>query len=191
METTMVATENESAVGNLLKAYEGELNAHARYRAYAAKAEDEGMSGAASLFRAAARAEQIHAGNHARVIRHMGGEAAADILPFRVKSTLENLKAALGGEQHEIDSLYPTFLVQAISQLDTSAMRSFVWAMESEKTHARLYEDAVASIENGPGWTQEQIDFYVCTLCGYTAKIQEADNCPACNFIWDRFERIH
>jgi rubrerythrin len=191
METTMVATENESAVGNLLKAYEGELNAHARYRAYAAKAEDEGMSGAASLFRAAARAEQIHAGNHARVIRHMGGEAAADILPFRVKSTLENLKAALGGEQHEIDSLYPTFLVQAISQLDTSAMRSFVWAMESEKTHARLYEDAVASIENGPGWTQEQIDFYVCTLCGYTAKIQEADNCPACNFVWDRFERIH
>jgi rubrerythrin len=151
METTMVATENESAVGNLLKAYEGELNAHARYRAYAAKAEDEGMSGAASLFRAAARAEQIHAGNHARVIRHMGGEAVADILPFRVKSTLENLKAALGGEQHEIDSLYPTFLVQAISQLDTSAMRSFVWAMESEKTHARLYEDAVASIENGPG----------------------------------------
>jgi rubrerythrin len=191
METTMVATENESAVGNLLKAYEGELNAHARYRAYAAKAEDEGMSGAASLFRAAARAEQIHAGNHARVIRHMGGEAVADILPFRVKSTLENLKAALGGEQHEIDSLYPTFLVQAISQLDTSAMRSFVWAMESEKTHARLYEDAVASIENGPGWTQEQIDFYVCTLCGYTAKIQEADNCPACNFVWDRFERIH
>jgi rubrerythrin len=191
METTMVATENESAVGNLLKAYEGELNAHARYRAYAAKAEDEGMSGAASLFRAAARAEQIHAGNHARVIRHMGGEAVADILPFRVKSTLENLKAALGGEQHEIDSLYPTFLVQAISQLDTSAMRSFVWAMESEKTHARLYEDAVASIENGPGWTQEQIDFYVCTLCGYTAKIQEADNCPACKFIWDRFERIH
>jgi len=187
----MVATENESAVSNLLKAYEGELNAHARYKAYAAKAEDEGMSGAASLFRAAARAEQIHAGNHARVIRHMGGEAVADILPFRVKSTLENLKSALGGEQHEIDSLYPTFLVQAISQLDTSAMRSFVWAMESEKTHARLYEDAVAAIENGPGWTQEQIDFYVCTLCGYTAKIQEADNCPACNFVWDRFERIH
>ena len=186
----MVATENEIAVSNLLKAYEGELNAHARYKAYAARAEAEGMSGAASLFRAAARAEQIHAGNHARVIRHMGGEAAADILPFRVKSTLENLKAALGGEQHEIDSLYPKFLIHATSQLDTSAMRSFVWAMESEKTHARLYQDAVLATENGPGWTQDQIDFYVCTLCGYTAKIQEADNCPACNFVWDRFERI-
>jgi len=30
----------------------------------------------------------------------------------------------------------------------------------------------------------------VCTLCGYTAKTQEADNCPACNFVWDRFEVV-
>jgi rubrerythrin len=186
----MVAAENESAVSNLLAAYEGELNSHARYKAYAAKAEAEGMNGAASLFRAAARAEQIHASNHARVIRQMGGEAAASILPFRVKSTLENLRTALGGEQNEIDSLYPKFLVHATSQLDTSAMRSFVWAMESERTHARLYEDAVASMEAGPGWTQDQLEFHVCTLCGYTAKLQEADNCPACNFVWDRFERI-
>jgi rubrerythrin len=191
MERTMVATENESAVSNLLKAYEGELNSHARYKAYAAPAEAEGMNGAASLFRAAARAEQIHAGNHARVIRHLGGEAVANILPFRVKGTLENLKMALGGEQHEIDSLYPTFLVHAISQIDTSAIRSFVWAMESEKTHARLYENAVTSMEAGPGWTSEQLEFHVCTLCGYTAKAQEADNCPAKNFVWDRFERIH
>jgi rubrerythrin len=186
----LVDTQNENAVSNLLAAYEGELNSHARYKAYATRAEAEGMNGAASLFRAAARAEQIHASNHARVIRHMGGEATANILPFRVKSTLENLKTALGGEQNEIESLYPSFLVHATSQLDTSAMRSFVWAMESEKTHARLYEDAVASMEAGPGWTSEQLDFYVCTLCGYTAKLQEADNCPACNFVWDRFERI-
>ena len=70
----MVAAENESAVSDLVAAYEGELNAHVRYKAYAVRAEAEGMNGAASLFRAAARAEQIHAGNHARVIRHMGGD---------------------------------------------------------------------------------------------------------------------
>ena len=186
----MVATEKENAVGNLLAAYESEINAHARYKAYAAKAESEGLNGAASLFRAAARAEQIHASNHARVIRHMGGEIEAEIQPFRIKSTLENLKTALGGEQREIDSLYPEFLVHATSQVDTHAMRSFQWAMESEKTHARLYEDAVATAESGQGWTQEQLDFYVCTLCGYTAKTQEADNCPVCNFVWDRFEVI-
>lgn len=186
----MVATENESAVNNLLDAYASELNAHARYKAYAARAEAEGMYGAASLFRAAARAEQIHAGNHARVIRSMGGDIEAKIHPFRVRSTIENLKTALGGEQHEIESLYPSFLVHATSQLDTTAMRSFHWAMESEKTHARLYEDALTAMEKGPGWTRDQLDFYVCTLCGYTARTQEADNCPACNFVWDRFEVI-
>ena len=40
------------------------------------------------------------------------------------------------------------------------------------------------------GAKHDQIEFHVCTLCGYTAKKQEADNCPACNFVWDRFERI-
>ena len=186
----MVAIEIESAIDNLLAAYESEITSHARYNAFAAKAAAEGYNGAASLFRAAARAEQIHASNHARVIRHMGGEAVAEIQPFRVKSTLENLKSALGGEQREIDDLYPSFLVDATSKLDTTAMRSFHWAMESEKTHARLYEDAVATLETGPGWTQYQLDFYVCKLCGYTAKTQEADNCPACNFDWQRFEVV-
>jgi rubrerythrin len=186
----MVATENENAVSNLLAAYEGEINAHARYKAFAAKAESEGLNGAASLFRAAARAEQIHASNHARVIRRLGGDIEAEIRPFRVKSTLENLKAALGAEQEEIDSLYPEFLIHAASHLETSAMRSFAWAMESEKTHAKLYQDAVSTMEAGQSWTEEQLNFYVCTLCGYTAKTQEGDNCPACNFVWERFEVI-
>src|SRR3569833_2429921 len=161
----MAVVEREHAVSDLLAAYQGEINSHARYKAYAVKAESERQNGAASLFRAAARAEQIHASNHARVIRHMGGEIQAEIRPFRIKSTLENQKSALGGEQREIDSLYPEFLIHATSQLDTHAMRSFQWAMESEKTQKRLYEDAVSAMESGPGWTQDQLDFYVCTLC--------------------------
>ncbi|HEY1575735.1 MAG TPA: hypothetical protein VGF82_01505 [Terracidiphilus sp.] len=48
----------------------------------------------------------------------------------------------------------------------------------------------MAAMETGTGWTQEQIDFYECTLCGYTAKQHEADNCPACKYVWDSFEVI-
>src|SRR3974390_1266650 len=108
----MVTTEKEPALSNLLAAYEGEINTHAKYKAFAFKAESEGLPRAASLFRAAARAEQIHANNHARVIRRMGGNARAEIRPFSVRNTLENLRAALFGEQREIDSLYPAFLEQ-------------------------------------------------------------------------------
>jgi rubrerythrin len=189
----MVTTEKEDALSNLLAAYESEINAHARYKAFALKAEAEGLHRAASLFRAAARAEQIHAGNHARVIRHMRGDARAEIHPFRVRNTLENLRAALFGEQHEIDSLYPAFIQEAQSRFNTIAARTFTWAMESEKSHAKLYSEAVKAFETGEitHWTLADLVLYVCTVCGYTAKSAEADNCPVCNFLWERFEVIH
>src|ERR1035438_4407961 len=101
-----IVAENELTVQNLLAAFEGESNAHAKYTAFAAKADADGLHGAASLFRAAARAEQIHATNHARVIKQLGGDARCEIHPANVKSTLDNLKAALSGEQYEIDTMY-------------------------------------------------------------------------------------
>src|ERR1039458_10052520 len=87
MQANQVAAENELTVRNLLAAFEGESNAHAKYAAFAVKADADGYHGAASLFRAAARAEQIHANNHARVIRQLGGGALAEIQPIEVKST--------------------------------------------------------------------------------------------------------
>jgi len=90
-----ITAENEITVKNLLAAFEGESNAHAKYTAFAVKADEDGLHGAASLFRAAGRAEQIHAANHARVIKQLGGEARCEIHAVDVKSTLENLKAIL------------------------------------------------------------------------------------------------
>ena len=58
---------------NLQAAFNGESSPRARYSVFAEKADAEGYAGAASLFRAAARAEEIHAGNHAAVIQKFGG----------------------------------------------------------------------------------------------------------------------
>src|SRR3569833_2338711 len=99
--------EKTLTITNLLAAFEGESNAHSKYLLFAAKADAEGWHGAASLFRAAARAEEIHASNHARVLKQLGAEAKCQIHPAEVKSTLENLKAALAGERCEIDTMYP------------------------------------------------------------------------------------
>ncbi len=49
-----IAVENSKTVENLLAAFEGESNAHAKYTAFAVKADADGLRGAASLFRAAA-----------------------------------------------------------------------------------------------------------------------------------------
>ena len=169
-----IAAENAVTVQNLLAAFEGESNAHAKYTAFAAKADEEGLHGAASLFRAAARAEcEIHS--------------------FEAKSTLENLKVALNGEKYEIDTMYPGFLAEATERKNTAAIRTFTGALEAEKTHARLYSEAIALLQAGKkdSWIGEAREFYVCPVCGYTSETEEEhERCPVCNCPWERFEII-
>lgn len=188
-----IAAENTATIANLLAAFEGESNAHAKYTAFAVKADADGWHGAASLLRAAARAEQIHAANHARVIRQLGGEATCVIHAVPVQGTLENLKTALAGENYEIDTMYPDFLEEANARKNVAAIRTFSWAMEAEKTHSRLYSEAVALVEAGKkdSWAASTRDFYVCAVCGYTSETpEEHERCPVCNLSWDKFEVI-
>jgi rubrerythrin len=131
-----VAIENATFIQNLMTAYKGESNAHARYIAFAAKADVDGLYGVASMFRAVARAEKIHAENHARAIEQLGGEAIDDADPVGLSTTLENLKTALAGEQYEIETMYPGFLKEASESKNAAAIRSFHDALEAEKVHA-------------------------------------------------------
>ncbi|HIJ08634.1 TPA: rubrerythrin family protein, partial [Candidatus Bathyarchaeota archaeon] len=82
---------------NLKSAFAGESQANRRYLAFAKKAEEEGFTQASKLFKAAAEAETIHALNHVRI----SGE---------VKSTMDNLNAAVSGETHEFKKMYPEFI---------------------------------------------------------------------------------
>ena len=185
--------EKSATLANLLAAYEGESNAHTKYDFFAAKADAEGWLGAASLFRAAARAEQIHALNHARVIKQLGGEARCEIHAVEVKSTLANLKAALAGEQYEIDTMYPGFIAEAFGIDVALARRTFTWALEAEKTHSRLFQEAINIVELRikESWVGLPCAFYICAACGYTTRTREEHaRCPACNLSYDKFEVI-
>jgi rubrerythrin len=94
----------------------------------------------------------------------LGSRSECEIHPVEVKSTLENLKAALNGEQYEIDTMYPGFLEEATAHKTTSAMRTFTYALEAEKTHARLYGEAITLLAAGKkdSWIAEARDFYIC-----------------------------
>jgi rubrerythrin len=188
-----IPAQYSETVANLLSAFAGESNANAKYVAFAVKADADGWHGAASLFRAAAQAEQIHAANHARVLRQLGAEAACEIHPVKVKSTLENLRAALTGEQYEIDTMYPNFVREAGAESNPTATRTFTWAMEAEKSHARLYAEAITLVKAGKRqtWVGTARDFYVCTACGYTSETPgEHELCPVCNLPWEKFDVI-
>jgi len=173
------AATQSKTLDNLMAAYNGESNAHAKYLAYAEKADQEGYHKVASLFRAAASAEEIHLNNHARVIKALGGTPKADIKLPEIKSTKENLEDAVKGESYERDTMYPEFIAQAEKDGDTSAVRTFTYAKSAEAEHAKLYQEA---LNNLAAWKAPKADFYVCPTCGYTVEGKPSfESCPVCS----------
>jgi len=158
----------------LKSAFAGESQANRRYLAYAKIADDEGHPQAARLFRAAAHAETIHAHNHLRTL----GE---------IRTTTENLKSAVEGENYEILSMYPQFIQEAEAEGEKKALRSFQWAWEVEKGHEALFHKALETLES----ENEEFDYYVCPFCGYTHERGAPDKCPVCGAPASKFERIH
>jgi len=163
---------------NLMAAYNGESNAHAKYLAFAEKADKEGYGKVASLFRAAASAEEIHLKSHAEVIKGMGGVPKADIKVPEIKSTKENIESGLQGENYERITMYPDFIAQAQKEDNKAAVRTFTYAKFAEIEHAKLYKEALDNLET---WKGAKTDFFVCPVCGYTVKGKPPfEACPVC-----------
>lgn len=186
MAATGTAISSESTLKNLQIAFNGESNAAAKYAEFASKADEEGYARVASLFRAASRAENIHAANHARVISRLGATPKAKIEPVEVHSTLENLKVALAGEEYERDVMYPEFIKEAEAQNNPAAVRTFRFALEAEAEHAHLYALAIRTLEQ---WRTKTV-FYVCVTCGYTTADVNFVRCAVCGNPKERFEPV-
>lgn len=173
---------------NLQTAFNGESNANAKYLAFAKKADDEGYAKVGSLFRAAARAEEIHKNNHADVIKKMGGSPTADIKAAEVKTTAENLKGAIEGETYERDKMYPEFIAEARSSGNKEALRTFNFAKTAEGEHAKLYAEALANLAD---WKGGKTNFFVCSTCGYTTMDADLKKCPVDFTPKEKFESIN
>jgi rubrerythrin len=153
------------SIDDLKAAFAGESQANRKYLAFAKKADREGFTEVAKLFRAVAAAETVHAHNHLRTL----GE---------IKSTAENLEAAIGGEHYEVTVMYPEFLEDAEVDAHEGAKRSFDWAMQVEKIHEKLYKAALENLDKEDG---ESVDYWVCGTCGHTHVGGEPpEKCPIC-----------
>ena len=163
------------SVENLKGAFAGESQANRRYTAFARKAEEEGFSQVAKLFRAAAEAETIHALNHISIM----GE---------VKSTAENLGAAISGETYEFKTMYPEYLATSKKEGNQQATWSFNVANKVEQIHAGLFKEAVEALKSGkqpPG-----VDYYVCGVCGNTVEGEAPERCPICGTPRAKFFKV-
>lgn len=159
---------------DLKGAFAGESQANRKYTAFARQADAAGHPQVAKLFRAAAAAETVHALNH---FKAMG----------QIKSTAENLEAAIGGENYEVVSMYPEFIADAQEEGNKEALRTFEYAWEVEKIHEGLFRKALANLD-APA---ESVDYWVCPVCGYTHEGPEPpEKCPVCGVKGERFEFV-
>jgi rubrerythrin len=161
---------------NLKAAFAGESQANRTYLAFAKKAEADGLKQIAKLFRAAAEAETVHAHAHLRV---MGG----------VKTSAENLQAAIDGEGYEFMEMYPAFVAQAEAEGDKGATVSFKNAMAVEKVHHALYTKALETLTSGKDLASARI--WVCPICGNTViGDRPPEKCDVCGASANKFSEI-
>jgi rubrerythrin len=158
---------------NLEAAFGGESMANRKYLAFSEKADKEGFPQVARLFRAAAAAETVHAHAH---LRALDG----------IKSTAENLQAAIQGENYEATIMYPGFIETAQAEDEKRALLSFKRALDVEKGHEQLYREAADQL----GQKQGDFDYYVCPICGYTHPRNAPETCPICGSSGSNFLRI-
>ena len=127
--STLTKTER-----NLWNAIVAEALAYLKYNAYAHKALEEGHPEVAQVFQEVAGAETIHGLNHLRV--------SGDI-----KSTLENLRTVTVGEAKEFSTIYPRMIQDALAEGETDAAQSFALALERERHHLDVFNQALTRLE--------------------------------------------
>jgi rubrerythrin len=160
---------------NLKEAFAGESQANRKYTAFARKADEDGLSQVARLFRAAGESETVHALNHLHV---MDG----------IRSTLENLKEAAGGEADEFEEMYPEFIEQAEEDGNQEARDSFDYACQVEEIHRELYNRAIEAVQGGEDL--ESVQMWVCQGCGNTVEGEPPETCPICGAPRSMFKNV-
>lgn len=181
-----MSVKNAMTADFLHSAYSGESMAHMRYLIWGEIARKEGFPNIEKLFAGISYAERVHATNHFNVI---DGNIADATVPaggvFGVGKTVDNLQGAIDGELHEVDQMYPVYLNTAKLQNETGAQRSFHFALEAEKIHARLFKMAQDAAKEGKDIELKSV--CICPVCGHTILDEAPDVCPVCGAKKDKY----
>lgn len=168
-----MAVKHQMTKQNLEAAYAGESQAHMRYLIFADVAEKEGRPNLARLFRAIAYAEQVHATNHYRALGN-------------INDTVSNLDVAIAGENFEVEEMYPVYHEVANFQEEKEAAITTHGALEAEKIHSKMYQEAKKTAQAGKDLELGPVQ--ICSVCGYTVEGDAPDKCPICGAPRDKFK---
>ncbi len=173
----------------------GELLAHARYTAYAARAREESYPRIAALALALAASEAIHARNFQAVLHSLGVDATLEGPAVTVGDTRSNIRNASTAELDEIDVRYPLYLARIRPEHHEPAIAALTHAWEAEKQHRDLITQLIQgsgllfgvmarTIEGTP------VQYFICDNCGSTLPELPAETCPVCQGPASRYSRV-
>ena len=176
---------------NLLTAFAGESQARNRYT-YAAKiADKEGFVQIGHLFIRTAEQERVHAKTLFKLLEGGEVEITAAFPAGVLGSTLENLEAAAGGEEHEYMDMYPSFAKTAEEEGFPLIAAVFRAIAKAEQQHAKQYRALISNLQENKVFRKDAPVRWQCTKCGYVHEGAEApQKCPACAHPQGYFELL-
>jgi rubrerythrin len=174
---------------NILTAFAGESQARNRYTYFAAVAKKEGFVQVSAVFEETANQEKEHAKRLFKLLEGGEVEITAAFPAGTIGSTLENLKASAGGENHEQVSMYPEFAAIAREEGFKDIATIFDAIAVAERFHEKRFSALAKNIETGKVFKKDKAVAWRCRNCGYVYEGTAAPNkCPACDHPQAHFE---
>ncbi len=127
---------------NLKDAFAGESQANRRYLYFAKVADVEGLPEIAGNFKETADGETGHAHGHLDYLKQVGDPATG--LP--IGTTEKNLKAAIAGETHEYETMYPSMAKTAREEGFDDVAEWFETLAKAEKSHAGRFTKMLGTL---------------------------------------------
>lgn len=139
---------------NLLTAFTGEVQAHAKYLYFSEKAKEDGYEQIAEIFKYTAQNELEHAKIWFEKLGYLG-------------NTTQNLKDAASGENFEWSEMYKEFAETAKEEGFTQIARLFTAVSDIEKYHEARYNALIDNINNDTVFSKTEQVLWECRNCGH------------------------
>ena len=171
-----MVTENLTLV-NLMKAFAGESQARNKYEYFAKVAQKEGYRDIAAHFQRAANNEKSHAKLELSLHNRMATDSDSNF-----GNTMENLQAAIDGENYEHTSMYPDFAKIAKEEGYSEAARLFKGIGKIEVEHEKIFLLMLGRMKNETVYADDLDDTaWICEVCGHIHYGKKAlEICPVC-----------
>lgn len=200
IETTEISPESfDKLVKRLNDAYLREFAAGARCNAWAEKAEKDGWKHAASVFRAVAKSESVHADQHARALKALGETPVANVEIPEGASLSEMLKKSIESEKETISKFYPELMSDLKTLLPAKAhgvVKNCETALKNDEQHLELFQKTLEHSEKdsekdsgsaSAADSDSETPIFVCTVCGFIEEDEAPANCPQCGAPAEKF----